>query len=252
LLPYMCTNSFCLFLGMELSELVTFDGKLLTVDDRTGIVYEIVEDQVVPWVILADGNGRMNKGFKAEWATVKDQTLYVGGHGTEFISREGVIINYNPQWIKTVSVTGEVDHINWREKYLALAKTAGIEFPGYITHEAGVWSDVHQKWFFLPRKCSDCLYDDDEDEQKCTNLLITCDDNFENIQVSKVGEIVPSHGFSSFKFVPGTDDQVIVAIKSEEVGDSAASFILAFTVEGEILLPETKIADVKYEGLEFI
>ena len=48
--------------GMELSELVTFNGKLYTVDDRTGFVYEIWKDSVIPWVVLTDGNGREVKG----------------------------------------------------------------------------------------------------------------------------------------------------------------------------------------------
>lgn len=48
--------------GMELSELVTFDGKLLAFDDRTGMVYSIENDQVYPWVILMDGNGKNSKG----------------------------------------------------------------------------------------------------------------------------------------------------------------------------------------------
>ena len=49
--------------GVELSELIVFNGKLLTVDDRTGIVYEITEkDKLLPWVILQDGNGKVSKG----------------------------------------------------------------------------------------------------------------------------------------------------------------------------------------------
>ena len=48
--------------GMELSELVVFNGKLYTVDDRTGVVYEIVDKKVVPWVVLPDGDGKTNKG----------------------------------------------------------------------------------------------------------------------------------------------------------------------------------------------
>ena len=46
---------------MELSELVSFNSKLYSVDDRTGIVFEIGDD-IVPWVILPDGNGKINKG----------------------------------------------------------------------------------------------------------------------------------------------------------------------------------------------
>jgi len=58
--------------GMELSELITFDGKLITVDDRTGVVYRLMEnkEKVVPWLILADGNGEETKGFKGKFKKV--------------------------------------------------------------------------------------------------------------------------------------------------------------------------------------
>lgn len=41
--------------GMELSELIVFNGKLYTCDDRTGVIYELLEDdksemQAIPWV----------------------------------------------------------------------------------------------------------------------------------------------------------------------------------------------------------
>ena len=51
--------------GMELSELIVFNGKLYTVDDRTGVVYEIYNNKVIPWVILTDGNGQETKGIDA-------------------------------------------------------------------------------------------------------------------------------------------------------------------------------------------
>ena len=35
---------------MELSELVVFNGKLFTFDDRTGIVFEVDKENVTPWV----------------------------------------------------------------------------------------------------------------------------------------------------------------------------------------------------------
>lgn len=47
---------------MELSELVVFDGHLYTVDDHTGVVYRILDNQAVPWVILPDGDGTVSKG----------------------------------------------------------------------------------------------------------------------------------------------------------------------------------------------
>jgi hypothetical protein len=46
---------------MELSELQKFAGELLAVDDRTGVVYSIENEIVVPRYILVDGNGHSKK-----------------------------------------------------------------------------------------------------------------------------------------------------------------------------------------------
>lgn len=67
--------------SMELSDLKVFDGNLLSVDDRTGVVYKIINDTPIAWVLLNDGDGNEVKGFKGEWLAVKDQMLYVGGLG---------------------------------------------------------------------------------------------------------------------------------------------------------------------------
>ena len=65
--------------------------------------------------------------------------------------------------------------------------------------------------------------------------------------------MTPTHGFSSFKFVPNTRDRIILALKSEENQGKTASYIMAFDVDGKILMPETRIdGDFKYEGVEFI
>lgn len=141
--------------GMELSELVTFNGKLLSFDDRTGLVYEISNDKVIPWVILMDGDGHSAKGFKSEWATVKDQTLYVGSMGKEWTTSTGDFQNHNPMYVKAISTTGEVHSINWTKNYKQLRlMSQQISWPGYMIHESGVWSEVQQRWYFLPRRCS--------------------------------------------------------------------------------------------------
>ena len=70
--------------------------------------------------------------------------------------------------------------------------------------------------------------------------------------MSRVGEIIPTHGFSSVKFIPGTKDQLIIALKSEEVNDKTAAYVMVFNVNGDVVFPEKKIADFKFEGLEFI
>jgi len=72
------------------------------------------------------------------------------------------------------------------------------------------------------------------------------------LQVSHVGDLIPIRGFSSFKFLPGSQDSVIVALKTEEYQGKTATYIMAFTIEGTIIMPESKVMDKKFEGLDFI
>ena len=121
--------------GMELSELIVFNGHLYTVDDRTGVVYRVGKDKkgrwkVIPWVILADGNGEETKGFKCEWMTVKDEHLYVGGLGKEWTTQDGSVLNFNPMYVKRISQDGHVEHLDWHDHYIKLRSKADIKFPG--------------------------------------------------------------------------------------------------------------------------
>lgn len=239
--------------GMELSELVVFNGKLLTFDDRTGLIYEIINDKVVPWVLLVDGDGRTTKGFKSEWATVKDKTLYIGSMGKEWTTGQGDFENENPMFVKAVNTNGEVRHINWSNNFKAIREIIGINWPGYMIHESGMWSDIHKRWYFLPRRCSRDRYNETRDEHMGCNYLISADETFSDIKPKKVGKLIPTHGFSSFKFIPGTDDNLVVAIKTEELNGKTSTYITAFSLDGDILLKEEKVpTNYKYEGLEFI
>ena len=47
-------------------------------------------------------------------------------------------------------------------------------------------------------------------------------------------------------------DSVIMALKSEEVEGKVATYITVLTTDNKVLLPETKFADAKFEGLEFV
>ena len=96
------------------------------------------------------------------------------------------------------------------------------------------------------------MYEETADERRATNLLLTADSEFNDLSLSRVGDLSATHGFSSFKFVPGTGDEVIVALKSEEDAGRIASYITVFTRSGEVLLEETKMGDHKFEGIEFI
>ncbi|XP_055636847.1 apyrase [Toxorhynchites rutilus septentrionalis] len=241
--------------GMEFSELVVFNGKLLTFDDRTGLVYVIEKDNAYPWLLLMDGDGKSSKGFKSEWATVKDQVLYVGSMGKEWTTASGEFENNNPMFVKAVTVHGEVYHLNWADNYKALRSAVGIEWPGYMIHESGVWSNEFRRWFFLPRRCSKDRYNETRDEHMGCNYMITADESFHSIKpVELKRSTVPStHGFSSFKFLPISNDKIIVALSTEELNGKTSSFISAFNVNGEMLMAETRIpTNYKFEGLEFI
>uniref|UniRef100_A0A182PRV7 Apyrase n=1 Tax=Anopheles epiroticus TaxID=199890 RepID=A0A182PRV7_9DIPT len=241
--------------GMELSELVVFNGKLLTFDDRTGLVYEIEGEKVVPWVLLMDGDGHTSKGFKSEWATVKDQMLYVGSMGKEWTTSAGDFETHDPMYVKAVTVHGEVYHLNWINNYKAIRKSIGIEWPGYMIHESGVWSEVHRRWFFLPRRCSRDRYNETRDEHMGCHFLISSDETFQSVRAIELprNNVPSTHGYSSFKFLPTSNDEIIVALSTEELNGKTSSFISAFTVEGEQLMLETRINTAyKYEGLEFI
>ncbi|XP_016978315.1 apyrase [Drosophila rhopaloa] len=242
--------------GMELSELVTFNGRLLSFDDRTGLIYEIVNDKPIPWVILLDGDGHSAKGFKSEWATVKQQTLYVGSMGKEWTTSAGDFENNNPMYVKAITTSGEVRSLNWVNNFKQLRlQSQQITWPGYMIHESGTWSDVKQRWFFLPRRCSKEKYNETKDEHMGCNVLVSADESFTKIETVQLDpeNTTPTHGFSSFKFLPGTDDSIIVALKSEELNGKTATFITAFDIKGKTLLPEMRIeSDYKYEGFEFI
>ena len=44
----------------------------------------------------------------------------------------------------------------------------------------------------------------------------------------------------------------MVALKSEEDEGKVATYITVLTTDNKVLLPETKFADSKFEGLEFV
>ena len=115
-----------------------------------------------------------------------------------------------------------------------------------------MWSDIHKEWFFLPRRASREKYDDVSDERRATNLLFRASEDFKTIHMSHMGPLHPTHGFSSFKFIPETNDNIIIALKSEEDQGKIVSYITALTLDGEVIMEETKIGDKKFEGIEFV
>jgi soluble calcium-activated nucleotidase 1 len=81
--------------------------------------------------------------------------------------------------------------------------------------ESCVWNSIEQKWYFLPRRASRESYDEELDEKRATNLMIKADEDFDNVVYKTIGEVIPVRGYSSFKFVPSTNNEVVIALKSE-------------------------------------
>lgn len=245
--------------GLELSELVTFNGELLTVDDRSGIVFAIKDmSKVVPRYILMEGDGATDKGQKSEWATVKDGLLYVGSFGKEYTNKDGSVANRNNLWVSIVDGAGHVSHVNWTPNYELLRQKTGTTFPGYMIHEAVTWSPSLRKWLVLPRRVSSEPYDDVKDEHRGSNTIIVVDEDWSDAKVLKAGEHVPERGFSSVKAMPtpeGEETKALLCLRSEE--DAAAgtqtAYISILGLDGSVKMPEIEVPGKhKFEGVEFI
>ncbi|KAL4139267.1 hypothetical protein PRIC2_002765 [Phytophthora ramorum] len=249
--------------GFELSELAWFNGKLLAFDDRTGIVFRLKHFegvsmtkplQAIPEHIIMEGDGVTGKGQKHEWATVKDGELYMGSVGKEFTDNDGNVIGDGNLWVAVMDRLGDVRHEDWTANFAAVRKALGCQWPGYVVHEAIEWSPLRRQWFILPRRISTDVYNDMEDEKRGSNKVVIASEDFSSIEVREIGKITPLRGFSSFKFVPRSDDKVIVAIKSVEVEveQMQTSFITVFDVDGNVLMEETEIPGAKkFEGVAF-
>ncbi|WP_148863693.1 hypothetical protein [Marinobacter fonticola] len=230
--------------GAEFSELVMFGERLVTFDDRTGLVCEIRNDnQLVPRHILMTGSGDERfKGFKSEWATLKGDRLIVGSHGKK----------PQEEWIKVLDRDYRLQSINWQDQYQRIRDALGVGADGYVIHEAAEWHPDRNEWLFFPRKISNTPFDEPVDErEKGTNTLIITDDEFSDIRTIQVGERVPERGVSSFKLVPGRPNECI-GLKSVEIGDRTETYLFCFDLDGNVLQEDTFLGHYKCEGVEII
>lgn len=158
-------------------------------------------------------------------------------------------------WVSHLDPVGEGgdNDVCWADGYNLIRKELGFEHPGYILHEAVHWSEVHQQWFFIPRTASQDQYHEELDLSCGINLLIRTDEAHTAVQAVSIGERTHSRGFSCFQFIPGTDDTQILALKTQETySGEVTTFYTVFTIDGEVLVPDTPFADIKFEGIEFM
>lgn len=259
--------------GAEFSDLVLFDHRLLTFDDRTGTIFEILnknhgnDSYVVPRLVITEGKGDTDKGMKWEWATVKDNTLYLGSMGKEYTLPDGTIANANNLWIAIVDPMGRVKRLDWKHQYDFVKRALlGDEAAstGYVWHEAVAWSNHWNRWIFLPRRVSMDKYDEVADERKGGHSILFVDEKFTvstKVEV-KFKHVDPLRGFSSFAFVPGTRDRHVLALRSIEEdcvgGDEKTckqrSYLSVIDIHnGEVLMDELRLPqDMKFEGITFV
>lgn len=256
--------------GAEFSELTIFNNRLLTFDDRTGEVFEILNNAdgkssfVVPRFVVTEGDGDTDKGMKWEWSTVKNGELYMGSMGKEFTRPDGTIANTNNLWVSVLNSRGELRRMDWQDQFNYVRNALGAQSPGYLIHEAINWSPHLRKWIFMPRRISSEAYDDVKDERRGSNKVVLVDENFKSHDIVTVNmkDKDGLHGFSSFAFVPGTGDKHVLALRSVEedcAGDDLdvckqrSYFVIFDVTTGEVLMDEIQIEDpMKYEGVEFV
>ena len=154
--------------------------------------------------------------------------------------------------VKKISKEGLVEHLDWEPVYLALEQHLGINAPGYVMYETVLWSEIHKTWYFMPRQISHENYTEERHPYACSNLMIYANENFTDIRSIPIGEYNPIYGFSAARFVPGTDETVIIALRIMEIDQIFSTRIIVFSVTGTILLVEEEVLNgIKYEGLEF-
>ncbi|GAB0100400.1 hypothetical protein DMENIID0001_164340 [Sergentomyia squamirostris] len=239
--------------GAELSELVKFNNKYYTIDDKTGIVFELDNyGYLIPWAILSNGNGKQEDGFKAEWATVKDDSLYVGSTSIVFNDpKKGV--NDHSVYVKIISDRNIVTHKSWRSNYEKIKKAMKIPDTGFVWHESIIWSQKHKQWIMLPRKCSNEPFSHETNEKVGCNKMIIANEKFTDIKIVEIKEKPQDSaaGFSSSKFLPGSDDNIIIALRTVEKDGKTSTSVVMFDLEGNILMKERVIEKDKYEGIAF-
>mmetsp|Transcript_16070 Transcript_16070/g.39356 ORF Transcript_16070/g.39356 Transcript_16070/m.39356 type:complete len:460 (-) Transcript_16070:43-1422(-) len=260
--------------GAEYSDLQLFDNRLLTFDDRTGTVVEILNaddgmsSTVSPRFVFTEGYGHSDKGMKWEWATVKDGELVMGSIGKELTNKDLTFKSQAGMWVVAMNTMGQTRRIDWTEEYNFVRMQLFADLPGYVVHEAVHWSQHLNKWVFLPRRISQQPYSPRTDEKLGSNKVLLVDEGFTMSTTVEVNfetykeEDGGLHGFSAFSFVPNTKDRHVLAIRSVEDGCytdnfddcSFRTYFCVFDiVTGELLMDEVLYdAPLKFEGLEFV
>eukprot|EP00930_Biecheleria_cincta_P004213 TRINITY_DN105111_c0_g1_i1.p1 TRINITY_DN105111_c0_g1~~TRINITY_DN105111_c0_g1_i1.p1 ORF type:complete len:401 (-),score=58.81 TRINITY_DN105111_c0_g1_i1:454-1656(-) len=242
--------------SMELSELVLYKRLLLGFCDYSGIAYKIEPETgktFQRWAI-ADGDGNEPKPFKAEWATVKGDTIWLGSIGFEWYGKNGEILHRNAEWVKIIDGNGLIRNLDWHPVYQAIRSATNTTLPGYLWHEAVEWEPVQRLWVMLPRFASSTsTYTPGLEHQDTSSMLIVADEAFHNIQVRSLKYHEPGFGFTSVKRLPGSRN-LFVVLRVKEQAASSTTQAAIIDLHGNFYTdpPYVQVGERKYEGLAFL
>jgi len=270
--------------GMELSTLTWFGDRLLSCDDRTGIIFEIRGGSAQPRHILTSTTP--GGQFKCEWAAVRRGLLYIGGIGRPFripVDPNNPAAGYKVggnDMVVSIDTAGTISYHNFSAVYGELCRAAGCGPNGYLTHEAAAWIEGSKggdgMWIFAPRRFSVEPFDEVMDEMRGGHSILRyivpgghdgaldgggngagrasavrfASDRSDSSMSTGGPDGFDPRGISSIRQLPGSTE-ILVALKTEEVGGRVASYLSVMRSNGQILLPDVLVAEgFKFEGLE--
>eukprot|EP00929_Paragymnodinium_shiwhaense_P114214 TRINITY_DN82557_c0_g1_i1.p1 TRINITY_DN82557_c0_g1~~TRINITY_DN82557_c0_g1_i1.p1 ORF type:complete len:407 (-),score=38.06 TRINITY_DN82557_c0_g1_i1:189-1376(-) len=242
--------------SMELSELVHYDRSFIAFCDYSGIAYKIDfhTGKVFQRWAIADGNGDEPKPFKAEWATLKDDRIWLGSIGFEWYGPDGKVLHRNPEWIKTIDSKGLIQNLNWHPVYQTIRTATNTTAPGFMWHEAVEWEPVERVWIMLPRFASTTArYEPGTEHESTADLLIVADSDFRNIRVTRLQHHEPGFGFTSVRRLPGSR-KLFMVLRVHEDGSNQRTQAGIIDLDGNFYMdpPYVEVGARKFEGLAFI
>lgn len=242
--------------SMELSELVVYKRLLIAFCDYSGIAYKIAPASgktFQRWAI-ADGDGDEPKPFKAEWATIKGDSIWLGSIGFEWLDKDGAILHRNTEWVKVINGNGLIRNIDWHPVYQAVRTATNTTLPGYLWHEAVEWEPVSRIWIMLPRFASTTSrYVPGTEQDSTADMLITADEGFSDIRVKRLNHHDPRFGFTSVRRLPGSHNLFMV-LRVHESGAEHRTQAAIIDLEGHFYTdpPYIDVGNRKFEGLAFL
>ncbi len=128
--------------------------------DSTGVVSAYPNS----WAAVVSPDGRYGVGavglhsvFLLHWTPSHRDTAITQSHRDGYAPR--LLYHFLRCWLPLLPLLfNSIAPTNMVEAFDAVRAHVGMQFPGYINHETGLWSEQLQQWVFLPRRMSKEAY----------------------------------------------------------------------------------------------